>query len=203
MNSVEKEDYSTMSVIDLTMELKSLSRKLGSLQLDQKMINPSTPEQFVQLAEIDEQIESINTDRTTIGKLLLAHQREREARDLEKLKAVRSEGQEAAKELLTKLESFAELIDQSFCVLATDYAELQKLADTVRKTNSRLLNARLPTGMVGGNHIEPRNLDALIKAQFIKSFGENAGAIKTGKATKDFAGVVTGLKELVEVIDED
>lgn len=171
--------------IELSNELKRLGREADSLKRSIPT-NPSTPEQYVEKARIEDELTRVGKCQTTIGTMLFDRNKAAEKRKSEQLTAKTTIGIEKANQLLERLPEFASKVSIAFKVLGAEYAELLELSTEVRKVNMALLNANQPQCMHAAMKIEPNNLHKLLKGQFRESFGANTADVFLPQKTQGF-----------------
>lgn len=193
-----KTDYKKQSDIKLAQELSQLTRELQKLKARRQSTTPSTPEQVVELARLDEEINSIQATQVEIGKIMLERDNKRQEKKLKSLEQKSAAGAEIANELLEKLPEFAEQVNVAFTALGNQYAELLTMSKEVRKTNMVLLGANKPQCVPAALRIEPNNLHKILKEQFRSCFGEDSANVFLPQKTHDF-----DIVEAVKLIQQE
>jgi len=183
-----------LSTIELSNELKRLSRKIKTLKSSIPG-EPSLPEHYIEKARIEAEISELANRQTTIGELLLERDKQRQKRAEERLGQQAATGAEKAEELLSRLPGFAHKVSVAFKALGEDYAELLELSQNIRKTNMVLLGSNKRQCVHAAVRIEPNNLHKLLKEQFRASFGADAANVFLPQQSPGF-DIVEAVKQI-------
>lgn len=189
-------DYSKLSDIELTNELKRLTRDLKKVQ-STRISDPKLPEHFVKQAEVEAQMDEIKAQQSQLGELLLERDKQRQKRSDQRLDKLAETGAEAAEKLLEKLPQFSHQISLAFDVLAPEYAEILELSKTVRKTNMTLLGSNRPQCVPASLKIEPNNLAKLLKEQIRAAFGPDTANVFLPQQSPGF-DIKTAVDDIVQ-----
>ena len=159
--------YETMSVIDLSQELKRLSRKLFTLQQDARSIVPKLPEDYVRAADLEQQIEEVKSERVAVGKLLLEADKATEARRAERAEEAARERDAKLNAYCTSLKKFAKNLN-ALTNLGAEYEALMAEGREIEKLNNSATK-RKPIGVI----LPSRQRD-LLRKTLVSTFGLQA-----------------------------
>lgn len=187
----------TLSDIELSSELTRLIRTVKKLKTAIPT-NPTSPEQFVDKARIENELTELTGRQTSIGALLLERDNAAQKRKAERLTATTTKGKEKADELLARLPEFSDKVAIAFNALGAEYDELLRLSAEIRKVNTALLNANLPQCIQASVKIEPNSLYKLLKEQFRESFGVNTADVLLPQKTEGF-DIVEAVADIKQV----
>lgn len=181
------------SNIDLSNELTRLARKTKSLKASMPS-NPTAPNDYVEMARIESEIDEIKNAQTAIAKELIERDKAATERKKKHLEDAIKQGGNNAKELSKKLTEFADKLSLVTNNLAAEYAEILELSQSIRKTNSLMLHSNMP--QVATLRIEPNNLHKIVKTQLVKTFGADTVNVFTPISHGVLGDIVETVKEI-------
>lgn len=149
--------------------IRVLGRELNRLEAQRQGARENAKD-IIEGIELDERIREIQSDRTELGRKLLAHDRQRVADREEQAAVLREEAHARLADLKERILGFHSKAEIAFTKLGGEFLQLRDAAEELRILDSKVNFLSGKYAISAGHLVKPVALNALIQTMLSETF---------------------------------